>query len=98
VRPTNIRVNPLTICRHRICSSAHNGPKRRRRITVANPLFIGPSASVHRTLIVLLLPITDGTEAAVASSALREPFMIEITMFKSIGRKFRRKFVHLFHR
>ena len=31
-----------------------------------------PSTGVHRTLIALLLPITDGTEAAVASSALRE--------------------------
>jgi len=52
---------------------AHNGPKRRRRITAGRPVvYHDRLAGVHRTLIALLLPITDGTEAAVATSALRE--------------------------
>jgi len=86
-RPTNIRVNPFTIRRR---SSAHNGAETAATDYRADPLFTTP---VHRTLIALLLPITDGTEAAVASSALWDP-MIEIATLKTLP-VFTQLFIHV---
>ena len=69
--------NPFAICRATRSSSADvgrngDGLPGPSVAPIRSVVYRDRRAGVHRTLIALLLPITDGTEAAGASTAQRE--------------------------